>query len=200
MKIHSININQVTDIQLKEWFEQMDERRKVSVTRMQNDIKKKQCVCADALCRKAVSEFCGINANELHFELSPYGKPYVRNLPVFFNISHSDDYVVCAVSENEIGIDIEKIRKVHPRAHEKICTESEKDYISLTENGFFEIWTLKESYFKCKGTGLGADIKKVSFEIRDNEIICSENGFRFSFIEVDKDYICSVCEKQILDK
>ncbi len=195
MIIRSINIQNVSDNQLRLWFEQMDEEKKSSVSRMQNESKRKQRICADALCRNAISDFCGIDADKICFELSPYGKPFAKNLTVHFSISHSGDFAVCSVSETETGIDIEKIRTVHPRACEKFCTEAETDYVHNSENGLFEIWTLKEAYFKCIGTGLGTDIKKVSFSVENNKILCSEEGFEFSFIEIDKNYICSICKK-----
>ena len=99
----------------------------------------------------------------------------------------------CAFSDKEIGIDIEKIREINPKAASKFACHDEEKYISTHKNGFFEIWTLKEAYFKCIGTGLGTDIKKVCFDISENGIVCSETGFECSFISVDSSYICSVC-------
>ena len=198
MKIYSININDVSDGELRNQFEQMSDERKESVLRMQNAKKQKLRICADALCRKAISGFCGVNQAEIRFACSPSGKPYAENLPVCFSISHSGDVAVCAVSSHEIGIDIEKIRKVHPRTYEKFCTEDEADYIRSDENGFFRIWTLKEAYFKCIGTGLGADIKSVSFTIDGNKITCSEKGFELSFADAENGYICSICKKTTL--
>ena len=195
MIIRSINIQDVNDDQLRLWFEQMDEEKKSSVSLMQNEHKRKQRICADALCRNTLSDFCGIDPDKICFELSPDGKPYAKNLAVHFSISHSGDFAVCAVSETETGIDIEKKRSVHPRVCEKFCTEAETDYVHTCENGLFEIWTLKEAYFKCIGTGLGSDIKNISFSVENNKISCSEKGFEFSFVEIDKNYICSVCKK-----
>ena len=134
MKIYSINVNDLSDEDLRLGFEQMSDERKESVMRMQNKKKRNLRICADALCRKAISEFCGVNADEIQIALSPFGKPYIKNLPVYFSISHSGDFAVCAVSNEEIGIDIEQIRQVHPRIHEKFCTESEAEYIRTTEN------------------------------------------------------------------
>lgn len=195
MKIYHFDIKNADEAMLDEWFEQMSAERKQAVSQMKVRHKKNLRIAADALCRKAISDYCGIEQSKIIFEHTKAGKPFVKDLPVHFNVSHSGDMVVCAVSDCEIGIDIEKIRKVNPRSADKFATESEKEYISENENGFFEIWTLKEAYFKCIGTGLGSDIKTVSFDICENRIKCSADGFELSFVETDADYICSVCKK-----
>lgn len=200
MKVYSINITDVEDYLFDQWFCNMSDERKASVSRTQSPHKRKLRIAADMLCRKAISEFCNVAKNEITIEISHLGKPYVKNLPVHFSISHSGDYSVCAISNDEIGIDIEKTRSVHPRAFEKFCTENEARYINGNENGLFRIWTLKEAYFKCIGTGLGSDIKNVSFEISEQKIICSEKGFEFSFFPIDENYICSICKKTELFK
>lgn len=196
MKIYSCNITTASETELNEWFAAMGEERQKSVLRLQNEHKRKAKIAADNLCRIAISEFCGVDAKGIKFGLSEHGKPFAANCDVNFNISHSGDFVVCAVSENEIGIDIEKIRPVNSRAAERFACVEELEYIASHENCFFEIWTLKEAYFKCIGTGLGADIKNVSFDIKESGITCSENGFDCSFISIADGYICSVCEKR----
>ncbi|MBE6821090.1 MAG: 4'-phosphopantetheinyl transferase superfamily protein [Ruminococcaceae bacterium] len=195
MKVYFVNITDVEENLFDIWYDRMDSIKKTSVLKMQSEHKRKLRIAADMLCRKGVSEFCGIAENEIAIGYTAAGKPYAEGLPVNFSISHSGDYAVCAVSGSEIGIDVEKIRTVHPRAHEKFCTESEARYVNGEENGFFKLWTLKEAYFKCTGTGLGADIKDVSFEINGSEITCSEKGYEFSFFPVNEDYICSICKK-----
>ena len=40
---------------------------------------------------------------------NPFGKPYFKDTNIFFNISHSNNLVACAVSTQNIGIDIEKV-------------------------------------------------------------------------------------------
>ena len=44
------------------------------------------------------------------FNCDSLGKLYLKNNELFFNISHSHDYFAIAISSNEIGVDIEKIR------------------------------------------------------------------------------------------
>lgn len=195
MKLYFIDITQTDSKQLKSWFEQMSIERKQAVNQMKIDNKKHLRIAADALCRKAISDFCGISPEKITFGYTEKGKPYAKVLPVHFSISHSGNIAVCAVSSHEIGIDIEKIRDINPRICEKFATEKEIEYINNSDNGLFKIWTLKEAYFKCIGTGLGKDIKNVSFEISDNIISCSEKGYELSFLDINPDYICSVCKK-----
>ncbi len=195
MKIYYCNISDVSDTELYEWYNDMGCERKEAVKKLLVPHKQKLKIAADHLCRKAVSEFCGTSPDRIIFASGEYGKPYAVGLDVYFNISHSGDYAVCAVSDKEIGIDIEKIREINPKTFERFASEKETGYISSHKNGLFEIWTLKEAYFKCIGTGLGTDIKNVSFDVAKNGILCSEKGFECRFYDIDKNYICSVCEK-----
>lgn len=193
LKIYYLDLKAVSESEIELWYSQMSNEKKLAADRLLNADKRLSKIAADALCRKAISENCGIPCNEIVFGTSKNGKPYSVNAQIEFNVSHSGNLVVCAVSEKEIGIDVEKIRTVNPRACEKFATEKEIDYINSTTDGFFRIWTLKEAYFKCIGTGLGSDIKNVSFDVDGNSITCSEQGFNCFFKEIADGYICSVC-------
>ena len=103
--------------------------------------------------------------------------------------------VCCAVSDREIGIDIEKKREIRLDAAKRFACESELEYIGSSTERFFEIWTLKEAYFKCIGTGLGADIKNVSFKKTNSGYECSENGFLLTKLVLPDGYTGFVCEK-----
>ncbi len=197
MKIYSCNISDIPDSDFNDWYNNMSCERKEAVRNLLVPHKQKLKIAADHICRKAVSEFCGISPDKINFALGEYGKPHAVGLDVYFSISHSGDYAVCAVSDKEIGIDIEKIREINPKVCKKFSTENEAEYIASHKNGLFEIWTLKEAYFKCIGTGLGTDIRKVSFEISEENISCSEKGVECRFYGIDEEYICSVCEKSI---
>ena len=64
------------------------------------------------------------------------GKPYLVNKAFYFNVSHSGEYVVCAVSDEEVGIDIEY----------KNASRIFNDSIDATKK-----WTMYESYIKLLG-------------------------------------------------
>lgn len=91
-----------------------------------------------------------------------YGKPYFKGLPEF-NISHAGDFVVLAVAELPVGIDIEKKVKEDYLTLGKtfLC---DYEYNLLNESAhpcslFFELWTRKESYLKMTGMGFQQDPK-----------------------------------------
>ena len=82
------------------------------------------------------------------------GKLYMNNAPLF-NISHSGEYVVIAISEErEIGVDIQLINDKDLKPIEYVTKES----YPLEE--MFQIWSNKESLIKCLGKSM-AIIKEV---------------------------------------
>lgn len=103
----------------------------------------------------------------LQYTYGERGKPYFQNLPFFFNLSHSGDYVLCALSEQEIGVDIQRQAALRDiRIADRFFSESEKALIAgcITEEErqscFYRLWTRKEAYGKLTGEGIAAVLKK----------------------------------------
>ncbi len=196
MKIYLINIEDISGSELALWFNNMSDSRKEEIRNIKIKSKQISRIVSDHLCRKAVSEFCNIPETEIGFSKNEYGKPYASGTDACFSVSHSGNLVICAVSENEIGIDIEKKRKIRLDAAKKFANDAEMEYIGNDTDRFFEIWTLKEAYFKCIGTGLGADIKTVFFRKTEDNFICSEKGFAISELDLPDGYTGFVCSKE----
>ena len=195
MKTYLSFVSQTDKSELDEWFEEMSEEKKNAVLKLQKAETANQRIVADAVVRKALSEISGIKTDEIIFSANEFGKPYSKNADVQFSVSHSGDAVICAVSDNPVGIDIEKIREVRFGIAQRFATAQELEYIGENTERFFEIWTLKEAYFKCIGTGLDSLVKNISFKINGDKIECSEKGYKFEFIKTAEGYCCSICEK-----
>lgn len=195
-KISFLDVSAISDGELSAHYGSMSESRKKETDALPSEIKKKQKIAADMLCRRMICEKCGIPENEIVFSKNGFGKPFAENADVFFSVSHSGNIVACAVSDKEIGIDIEKTKSVRLKAAEKFSTASELEYIGNDLTRFFRVWTLKEAFFKCKGTGLGSDIRSVFFRFDREEIICSENGYELFAPTLADGYTCSVCIKK----
>ncbi len=107
-------------------------------------------------------EYClKLNGFEGEIKIDKNGKPYADG--IYFNISHSGDICMVAVSDKEVGLDVEQIV---PREWEKLSnrfyTEEERKRVSSLES-FLVLWTKKESLIKYLGETLG-DTVKASFE------------------------------------
>ncbi len=90
---------------------------------------------------------------------SKTGKPYFKGGP-FFNISHSDEYVIMVVhKKREVGVDIERINESKLDAIKYVLSDKEKDVFDTKT--LFLMWSNKESLIKCLSTGI-RDIKIVS--------------------------------------
>ncbi len=193
MKLSFININDVTDREICEWSADISEKKRESILRMHQPQKAKLRIAADGLCRRAVADELGISPSEVVFTENLYGKPETHGIN--FSVSHSGNLAVCAVSEHLIGIDIEEIRAIRSETAKRFACGEELSYIGNNIVRLFEIWTLKEAYFKCIGTGLNSDIKSVSFAVTDNGTVCSKDGFQCRFVKIADGYICAVCEQ-----
>ena len=97
-----------------------------------------------------------LSADELLF--NEMGKPYYQNGP-YFNISHSGKFVVMAVSDKEIGVDIEENKEQDMSSLIKIFNEAEVKLLK-DHADFYYLWCAKESLIKCMGSSINK-IKEV---------------------------------------
>ena len=93
----------------------------------------------------AFKESLGIDIRDVDFKKLDSGKWICDRC--HFSLSHSHGVVCVAISDAFIGVDIEYVDlKRHPLSLlDKTICESE---ICRTENDFFELWTIKEAFFK----------------------------------------------------
>ena len=117
----------------------------------------------------AVSRLYRIGVPELSRDKGEHGKPCFRIHPeIRFNISHSEDLVICAVSDFEIGIDIqEKSRMNTDRIAKKVMSSAEhKEYLESSERQdfFYRVWVMKESYVKWTGDGITRELHSLPMD------------------------------------
>ncbi len=94
--------------------------------------------------------------------LSEYGKPSLSVPGLYYNISHSGDYVILAVADAEVGIDLQEPRALTDSLQNRILTEKEKlTGLYRTPSSWFKLWCIKESYVKLTGMGLQMEFSKL---------------------------------------
>lgn len=104
------------------------------------------------------------------FDTLPDGKPVIKNIPdVFFSLSHTGNYVICAVGYTPCGIDMEGNRPVKRSVARRFFSETENAWLAQAElneeydSRFFRLWVLKEAYAKYTGRGIAKEIQKAHF-------------------------------------
>lgn len=138
------------------------------------------------------------------------GKPYLKDHPFQFNLSHSGDYVFCGVSNREIGVDIQKIQgdnmlrlaKRFFAAPERRALEGCGDE-ELRRRMFFRMWVRKEAYGKLTGEGIPGVVGKclwredpVGEELSDRDMekeLWWENDLVWEEYDVPYGYRMAVC-------
>ena len=108
--------------------------------------------------RSLISSFLVNQLSKEELQKNPMGKPYYPNGP-YFNISHSGRYVVMAIANQEIGVDIEENVEKQIDVLLKLFNEAEIKMIKEHAD-FYYLWCAKESLIKCIGSSIGK-IKEV---------------------------------------
>jgi len=181
----------------------LPEAGRVRVQDRLNPSSKLQTIAGELLARYSIAQFTGKPDQKLVFRFGEKGKPHIENLTnVHFNISHSGYYVVCAVAATEIGIDVERVRKVNLRVAERFFSESEiKDLLACDENKrmhyFITLWTIKESYLKAIGRGLTQHLNSFTILKNSDSYLLTGNkeaeGYSIGTHELSGDYLMAVC-------
>lgn len=156
-------------------------------------------LAADALLKKALSDK-GIK--DFTLEYGKNGKPYISDKDIYFNLSHSENTVMCAVSDMEIGCDAEKVADIdleiakrffHRAEYEMLaeCTDTEKCDM------FFRLWTLKESFVKSTGLGMELPMNSFCIDINKDNISVLQNvnqkKYYFKEYNLNDGYKYAVC-------
>ena len=130
---------------------------------------KKLSIGAELLLKYSLNQ---IGISNPVFDHDQYGKPFLGNHPlVHFNLSHSEDYVACAVSDSPVGVDIEHIQDAELDIARHYFFGSEYEHIQNSprqERAFFQFWVLKESYMKMTGLGFRMALDEFSIDINNS--------------------------------
>ena len=132
------------------------------------------------------------------------GKPYFAgNSSVHFSVSHSGDFVAVAFGQSPVGLDLQqhKCRGFETRddavsRHRKLASRyfhpQEQAYLESDPwEGFFRIWTAKESCVKRTGRGIDHGLSTLCI-LPKGEAWEDENGF-FRQMAFPHGYTLTLC-------
>src|SRR5215217_8074761 len=130
-----------------------------------------------AMLRKLLGCYLGKDPEQVRFNYTSFGKPILAsdadNANIRFNLSHSGEIVLYAISCNqELGIDVEQVR-----AHTDVMAIAKRFFtpgeIGRMEKGneknrtelFFRYWTRKEAFVKAVGKGVSFPMERLDVSL-----------------------------------
>ena len=130
--------------------------RRELLDRLKNENARQESLCAGLLFAYAM-ERRGL-PRDAAVERLPAGRPVLRGRDdVFFSLSHSGNYAVCAVSGRSVGADVQEVRTVRMSIARRFHPAEQEWLESLPETersaALFRLWTRKEAWVKAVSHG-----------------------------------------------
>lgn len=208
MEIYAVKITgDIDECIFKDVLSNLDDDKKKRITKAYFIDDKFRLMLAEVLIRLIIIKKLGLQNNSIIFKRGQNGKPYLENnLNFNFNISHSGHWVICAISDIAIGIDIEEIQSIEFKdiAH-RFFSQKETSFILNSDEAvrlknFYRIWTLKESYIKADGRGLALPLKAFTIDITSDDNcktmdVGLNKKFYFKEFDIDCNYTMAACSR-----
>lgn len=172
--------------------------------RYQQESDRQQRIIGKAVLRILLGKYAGIDPKEIRFRSDRNKKPVVENtIPkaLHFNVSHSGDWILIALSANEIGIDIEQMNASFTWQNMLSFSFSPPEIVFieqsfLPDQSFYRLWTRKECLLKATGKGLVDELPLVpsldGLHQNPIQITQSAENWQVTSFKVDENHVGSV--------
>ena len=182
---------QVLDAELsRAYIAVLNEQESRRNQRLQINAKREQFLLGKFFLRQVLSRYLPVAPLDWNFSENKHGKPELTGEiestgtagPIAFNLSHSHNFFVVAISAADaVGVDIEyaaRSRRIMELARRHFSSDENQALQALTGDQqlarFYHIWTLKEAYVKARGLGLTLPLQDFSLHFE------SEGTLEFS--------------------
>lgn len=141
---------------------------------------------AHSVKRQVLARYLQTAPEYIVFAEGEHGKPYIPGAKWHFNLTHSGNLCLLAVSQKNVGIDVEQTdRRVDvEEISQRFFCQSEADFIlaaSDCREAFFQVWVRKEAVVKALGEGLTCSLK--SFAVHRKR---QASGFLIDWLSEDQ--------------
>jgi len=170
--------------------------------RFYKEIDRNRFIIYRAILKLVLGAYTQLDVKKIYLDYDFNRKPYLASHPwLHFNVSHSENFAVIAISRKKVGIDIEylsddfKFSNLLPDIfddNERLSIQNATD----KKTTFYTLWTRKESLVKALGKGIDEDFKYIpssdgnhnlDFKLIKN----SQNWQVYSFDLADR-YVCAI--------
>lgn len=205
LKTYLINIDKNLE---KDIFDSLlnyvSEDKRAQIHRFYHFEDSQRALIGNLLSRYVICRNLNIKNSDIAFDKNQYGKPFLVGQNRFdFNISHSHKWVVCAVSDYPVGIDVEVLKSTQYDIAKRFFSEDEYAQLQKQPENekqayFIKLWTLKESYIKAVGKGLSIPLDSFTVSVENNRIIKSDEAltdYSLFHCALDDQSFYAICAK-----
>ena len=186
MKYYITHINAFSQEKQDEFFSFLDKEKKAEYLSSSNENRKRAILLSQGFAKEKIAEEFSLDRKDVVFSVTASGKPYCKShREIYFSLSHSGNFLALAISDRDVGIDVEKIREAKESLVNRVCCDNEKKAVfsnSDPDKKFTEIWTRKEAYLKALGTGIDRELASID---------TTDENLKFT-TEINDDFIVSV--------
>ncbi len=145
------------------YFDLIEEDRRSRIEKCASSHSKETILYTGAMLVKLFSDR-GVSVSDIAGD--EHGKPNIKGRDdLYFNLSHSGTFIVVAVADAPVGIDVQKPVIAREALIDRIASKEEQERNSdLIKERFNLFWAMKESYAKLTGEGIGVDFKGIKAE------------------------------------
>ena len=175
--------------------EELSRYRKEKLARISNPRAYARSLGAELLLLAALQELGG-PMPPLEISCGEGGKPRIAGGPEF-SLSHSGERVLCALSDEAVGADIQQLRPYNPALVRRFFTAEEGAWLEEQRErdlAFSLLWSLKESYVKLLGSGLaGVHLDSFTVELLPDGRARIDGSNAKLWYAVYDGYVMAVC-------
>lgn len=155
----------------------LSREERVRMERFRQEMDRARYAAAHAGLRVLLSQRLQMEPAAIRFERGAYGKPQLATeyggTAWRFNLSHSGELALIALSRAEVGVDVEAVNPaVGLDVAETFCSADEMRQLEAMreENrtaALHRIWTAKEAVGKASGAGIASWMREIAVELKD---------------------------------
>lgn len=175
-----------------------ERQARVSACRREED--KLRLAGAGAVLHRALRE-AGISADTCIFEANPWGKPFLKDREdIHFSLSHSGHWAVCAISDADVGVDVEVPRCTMELARRHFHPDELAGLSALDDaaraDALNRLWTAKEAFVKMLGRGLTVPLDSFTVKLAEPPTLkqsYTTHDYKLHEYRLDTSRVCLCC-------
>ena len=159
---------------------------------------KTRFIVSRAALKQIISKYIQQPPESINFIIGFNKKPQIASSPLKYNVSHSGNWALIAISNTNLGVDTEKfdLNFNYRSILDGNFTADEITFIGRSPQNFYLSWTRKEALTKATGQGLDENLKYIpsldGLQLVDSSALLTETNWLVSSFYLDNENIGSV--------